>query len=259
MRKVVIMSILVLKRGWSCHLFVLTWLYIFIEARKGGLACHIYRTYWAKRPLEQLMITLDTLVKDARNRELSATQRHDAFGEIVNHFQDIAFKWAYTVVEEPHMAQDAVQEAFVIAYQNLNQLRQPKAFAGWFKRIVLSQCHRLVRGKRLPTKPIDRVPDIPAPDPEPAVLFEDNELCDRVMAAIQALPEQEQIVTKMFYFKGYSQKEIARRLQIPLTTVKKRLQYARQNLKGIMLGMADAFITSPQPEPILIPVPVRRR
>jgi hypothetical protein len=74
------------------------------------------------------------------------------------------------------------------------------------------------------------------------------------LAAIQALPEREQIVTKLFYLNGYSQKEIAKLLQIPVTTVKKRLQYARQHLRGVMASMLDVVVpTAPVPVPIPVP------
>ena len=68
-----------------------------------------------------------------------------AFGLIVQRFQDMAYGCAYTVLGDFHQAQDAAQEAFLAAFAQLPKLRQPKAFPGWFRQIVLSQCHRLTR------------------------------------------------------------------------------------------------------------------
>ena len=202
------------------------------------------------------MSEIVTFVLDARNGQLTANQRHHAFGELVHHFQDTAFGWAFAVLDDAHLAQDAVQEAFVAAYQNLEQLRQPVAFSGWFKRIVVSQCHRLVRGKQVQLNSIDTAPDLPTTEPEPETAVEDVELIAKIMDAIQALPEKEQIVTEMYYLNGYSQQEIAASLELPLTTVKKRLQYARRNLKGILNSMVDAFYLPAKPEPIPVPVPI---
>ena len=200
------------------------------------------------------MNDLENLILSAGNGELSASQRHQAFGELVYRFQDAANGWAFAVLGDVHMAQDAVQEAFVTAYQNLGQLRQPVAFSGWFKRIVVTQCHRLVRGKRVITHSIETTGDLPSPEQQPADLVESDELSEKVLAAIQALPEPEQIVTEMYYLEGYSQKEIAKSLELPLTTVKKRLQYARGHLKGILYTMVDALAPLPQPEPVPVPV-----
>jgi RNA polymerase sigma factor (sigma-70 family) len=203
------------------------------------------------------MSEIATLVLEARNGQLTANQRQHAFGELVLNFRDTAFGWAYAVLDDAHLAQDAVQEAFVAAYQNLEQLRQPVAFSGWFKRIVVSQCHRLIRGKHVQLNSIDTAPDLPTTEPEPQTVIEDVELIAKIMDAIQALPKKEQIVTEMYYINGYSQQEIAASLELPLTTVKKRLQYARQNLKGILNSMVDAFYLPPNPEPIPIPIPVQ--
>lgn len=200
----------------------------------------------------------DILVINARNQNLSVNQRHLAFGELVNRFYDAAYRWAYAVLGDSHQAQDAAQEAFVTAFQNLDQLREPLAFAGWLRQIVNSQAFRLVRGEQPEAGSIETAPDLPAPEPGPAAILEEVELKERVMAAVLALPEKEQIVTKLFYLNGYSQHEIARLLELPLTTVKKRLQYARQNLKGIMVSMMDTMTpTAVSPEPVLVPIVLR--
>lgn len=213
------------------------------------------------------MQELETLIANARAQGKDLSQRQEAFAELVGRFQDVAYSWACHTLGDWHLAQDAVQEAFVVAYQKLDQLREPKAFPGWLRQIVFSQCHRITRRKQLPTSSIDATVNLPSTDPDPAVTVEDMELRDKVLAAIQALPERERVVTKLFYFNGYSQKEIARLLEVPVTTVKKRLQYARTNLKGILVAMFDTFAPPVQavPKPVPVPVtssprrPVRRR
>jgi RNA polymerase sigma factor (sigma-70 family) len=194
-------------------------------------------------------------VKIAADPNRHITHRHEAFGHLVHLFQDMAYSIAYGTLEDFHTAQDAVQEAFVTAYRKLDQLQEPKAFPGWFKQIVISQCYRLVRNKRVVTRPIETTADLIATDPDPALAVEDFELKNNVLKAIQSLPEREQLVTKLFYFNGYSQNEIAKLLQIPVTTVKKRLQYARQHIKGALLSMFEVVTPSPAPTPIPIPVP----
>lgn len=201
----------------------------------------------------------DILVVNARNQNLSVSQRQLAFGELVNRFYDAAFRWAFAVLQDKHQAQDAVQEAFVAAFQSLEQLREPLAFAGWLRQIVVSQAYRQIRSQPNDVSSIENTPELVTLEPGPAAILEELELKERVMTAVQALPEKEQIVTQLFYLNGYSQHEIARLLELPLTTVKKRLQYARQNLKGIMVSMVDSFgPATPSPEPVLVPIPVRK-
>lgn len=205
------------------------------------------------------MHELADLVKNARNGRAKKETRQRAFAKLVSEFDETAFRWAYTRLNDADLAQDAVQEAFVVAYQQLHQLKEPKAFAGWFKQIVLSQAYRLLRDVRPLTRPIDLSQELIAAEPGPVALVENGELKERVMTAVQALPEKEQVVTQLFYLNGYSQKEIARLLELPLTTVKKRLQYARRNLRGILVSMMDAFVPEPEPAPAPVPIPVRSR
>ena len=204
------------------------------------------------------METYEKWVLITADEQLPLSERQQAFGELVHLFQDMAYSVAYGTLADFHLAQDAVQESFVTAYRQLNQLREPLAFPGWFKQIVYSQCHRLLRGKQLPTKPIEATADLISTEPDPALAVEDFELKDKVLAAIQALPEREQIVTKLFYLNGYSQSEIAKLLQIPVTTVKKRLQYARQHLRGVMASMFDVVVPASS-VPVPIPVPRQLR
>lgn len=205
------------------------------------------------------MSELGELVQTARNSKVKKEIRQHAFAELVSQFYETAFRWAFSRLHDADLAQDAVQEAFVVAYQKLHQLQEPEAFAGWFKQIVLSQTYRLLRDTRPLTQAVNLSQEMMASELGPVALIENDELKARVMTAVQALPEKEQEVTQLFYLNGYSQKEIARLLELPLTTVKKRLQYARRNLRGILVSMMDAFVAEPEPAPAPVPISIRAR
>lgn len=184
--------------------------------------------------------------------------RLSAFDALVRQFRGMAYARAYQTLHDPHMAEDAVQEAFITAYLRIGQLRDPLAFPNWLRRIVLTQCDRMVRGKRPMLEPIEARFDLAEERPNPEELVAETELIEAIHAAIHALPDHERTVTEGFYMQGESQKELAERLQIPLTTVKKRLQYAREHLRALMavLGILNealdqAFVemlTPPQPQ-----------
>jgi len=135
------------------------------------------------------------------------------------------------VLGDAYLAEDVAQDAFVIAWQKLDQLREPNAFPGWFKRIVLSQCNRLTRGKGLQVVPFDVGVNRPTSDPGPHIVAEKHELLNKVLRAIKALPDNERLVTTLFYVDGYTQADIGQFLEVPVSTVNKRLYTARQRLK----------------------------
>ncbi|MCA9947874.1 MAG: hypothetical protein KC449_30540, partial [Anaerolineales bacterium] len=73
------------------------------------------------------------LVINASNGRAKKETRQEAFAQLVSEFYETAFGWAYSRLRDADVAQDAVQDAFVVAYQQLHQLNEPQAFAGWFK------------------------------------------------------------------------------------------------------------------------------
>jgi RNA polymerase sigma factor (sigma-70 family) len=177
------------------------------------------------------------LVQKAADSGSPLSERHEAFGELVKGFQDMAFGCAYAVLGDFYLAEDAAQEAFITAWQSLDQLRAPGAFPGWLRRIVLTRCNRLTRGKRLRIVPLEVGANAPSADPDPQTITERRELQGQVLAAIKALPENERLVTTLYYVNGYTQADICEFLQVPLTTVTKRLYSARQRLRGSAVEM----------------------
>ncbi|MCD4700136.1 MAG: sigma-70 family RNA polymerase sigma factor [Phycisphaerae bacterium] len=173
----------------------------------------------------------------------------DAYGEIVRRFQDMAYGYAYSILGDFHLAEDAAQEAFIEAYRCLGNLREPAAFPGWFRRIVFKHCDRLTRRKEIPAIGLEAAASVASPDRQPSQRAEDREMKDKVLAAIRSLPEQQREVTTLFYINGYSQNDIAEFLEVPAGTVKSRLAASRNRLKERMINMvSDELKSHPLPD-----------
>jgi RNA polymerase sigma factor (sigma-70 family) len=185
--------------------------------------------------------------------ELASTiisaQRGDleAYGRIVQRFQDMACGYAYSILGDFDLAEDAAQEAFIQAYRELGSLRDAHAFASWFRRIVFTQCARLTRGKHLSTVPLEDAIEVPAPG-EPAQVAEARDMRERVMDAVGSLPENERVVTTLFYINGYSHNDIAGFLDVPVSTVKSRLHTSRNRLKESMMAMVGDYLHEHAPD-----------
>ncbi len=166
----------------------------------------------------------------------------EAFDGPVSRFRDLAYGYAYSLLRDFGLAEDATQEAFLQAYLDLPALREPRAFPAWLRRIVFKECDRLTRRKRLPTLPLEAAAQIVAPDLEPGQDLETRERQAAVQTALHSLPPREREVTLLFYIKDYSQQEIADFLQLPVTTVNNRLHAARKRLKGRLLEMVKQTV-----------------
>jgi RNA polymerase sigma factor (sigma-70 family) len=184
------------------------------------------------------------LVVKARDSNTTLAEKHQAFCELVSMFQDMAYACAYAVLGDFYLAEDAAQEAFISAWQKISQLHQPEAFPGWFRRIVLTECNRLTRGKRLPTILLDDGVNVAAAHTDSQKAVERDQLTRAVFTAIRKLPVNERIVVVLFYVEEHSQSDISVFLEVPLTTVAKRLYSARIRLRGILMERFKTDLTA---------------
>ena len=184
---------------------------------------------------------LDLLIIHAQAGDL------DAFGMIVQRFQDMAVGYAYGILGDFHLAQDAAQEAFIEAYRNLARVYGAVVFPAWLQRIIFKHCDRFMRRAHPETIQLEQVALIPSEGMNPLDMVEDREMKQMVLSAIQSLPEEERTVINLFYIDGYSYKEIATFLEMSVTTVDHRLRSSRKRLKKRMMTMVQDALHSEQP------------
>ncbi|UCC39329.1 MAG: RNA polymerase sigma factor [Candidatus Aminicenantes bacterium] len=187
------------------------------------------------------MQELENLIRKAQKGDLSA------FDAIVQRFRDMAVGYAYSVLGDFHLAEDAAQEAFVQAYRDLKKLRKPQAFSSWFRRIVFKYCDRITRKKLHSTIPFETIVEPADSSRSPVEIIQKKEDQDAVLDGIKALPEHERVATALFYIDGYSMAEVGDFLEMPLGTVKSSLHSARKRLKERMVEMVEETLKSHAP------------
>jgi RNA polymerase sigma factor (sigma-70 family) len=176
------------------------------------------------------------LDKDQITSFVQAAQTGDerAFTALVRALQDIAVAYAASILRDYHWAEDAAQEAFVEAYRELPNLREPAAFNAWFRTILFKHCERLTRRKRHPVVELEAAIGIAAssPTPEANLLF--REINASIWQAIATLSETERQVVLLYYMGEHSTLQIAEFLNITANAVKTRLYAARKRLRKQM-------------------------
>jgi RNA polymerase sigma-70 factor (ECF subfamily) len=163
-------------------------------------------------------------------------QRGDsrAYEEIVRAHQDIAFRTAYLITGSAEDAEEAAQEAFVKAYAALGRFEAHRPLRPWLLRIVANEARNRARASRrraalaVRAAAADLSGDA-APSPEGSAL--DSELRRALLAAVEALREEERLVIACRYFAGLSEDETAAALGIRAGTVKSRTSRALTRLR----------------------------
>lgn len=158
-----------------------------------------------------------------------------AWERIAKHFSGMAFSVAYGKLGDWGQAEDAVQEAFAEAFINLSKLQEADAFPGWFKTIIERQCHRFLRRKKHSTMPMDEVITMDVEKCSVESIVERKEWQERLHQSVEGLSSHSKLVVQLFYFQGYSIKEISSFLRVSPSVLKKRLFDARSKLKTSLL------------------------
>lgn len=134
-------------------------------------------------------------------------------------------------------ADDAVQDASLIALGRIGDVRKPEAVGSWLKMIVRNTCRKRLRNER-PTASVDD--SIPELGPTPEQVIENHAMRDWVWHAIGQLSEPLQIVVLLRHFTGItSYQQIAALCDVPVGTVRSRLSAARAALSTALLDTAD--------------------
>ncbi|HEY8814785.1 MAG TPA: RNA polymerase sigma factor [Candidatus Dormibacteraeota bacterium] len=164
-------------------------------------------------------------------------QRGDmaAYEEIVQRYQQMAFRTAYVITGSTADAEEAAQDAFVKAYRALASFRPGAEPRPWLLRIVANEARNRVRSSGRRQQVELRLagslrPGGAAPSPEAeAVAAEDSK---RLLGLVNELREEDRLVIACRYFLELTSDETAATLRIPEGTVKSRLSRALSRLRA---------------------------
>lgn len=162
-----------------------------------------------------------------------------AFGLLVRRYQRPAYAVALSVVGRHEDAEDAAQEAFLVALERLDECRNPDRFGGWLLTIVRNRSKNLIRRESL--RETDEVPPgarskIPTPDR----VTETTELRELLEEAMRSLPEVQREIVMLHDLEGWKHREIAERLDLPPGTVRSHLHFARKALRKALQDLPGA-------------------
>jgi RNA polymerase sigma-70 factor (ECF subfamily) len=170
----------------------------------------------------------------------------EAFGELVVRFQNSVYAMALARVRNPNEAQELAQEVFVHAMRKIPQLRDPRCFAGWLRRITARMAiNRLTRrGPAFGTDPeiLEAVEGkVRAPERE----LEVSEAKAELHAGLTKLKAEDRATLEAFYLRGKTLVEMSEEFDAPVGTIKRRLHVARHRLKEVLGGTTDEGFDSP--------------
>ncbi len=156
-----------------------------------------------------------------------------AFGALVRRYQRAAYAVALSVTGRHEDAEDAAQEAFLVALERLDDCRSPERFGGWLMTIVRNRSRNLVRREVL--RDSDAIPPSARTSRAgPEKETELSELRESLHQALLGIPQVQREVVLLHDLEGWKHREIAERLGVPSGTIRSHLHYARKALRAVL-------------------------
>jgi len=193
-----------------------------------------------KRPLSKrtFSVLADYIKQMADLIEKWQKGDESAFEAIFHQYHNLVRRTAIGIVNDGNLAEDVVQDVFVSAWRSRYTFDPKKGkLATWLYRITVNQCARYRRKKIMPSTSLEDVQargfqlaaetDCSSGSPDPEAYAE----YDRMMAAVRSLNGNHRPVIILRYLNDLPYSEIAKALDIPLGTVKSRLNEAIKILR----------------------------
>jgi RNA polymerase sigma-70 factor (ECF subfamily) len=155
---------------------------------------------------------------------------HEAFSALAADAFDRLYRTARLILRSDEMAADAVQEALVAAWLHIRAVREPENFDGWLYRLVVRACYREYRRqKRRSVIEVRAAPLVNWDQSDPTNPIANRDQIER--AFVRLSPDQRAVLV-VHYYLGMTESQAATALDVPIGTVKSRLNRAMRALRA---------------------------
>ena len=172
------------------------------------------------------MVFLNTSISDLMLLKKIKKQDMNAVLDWFETRQSKFYKIGWAHLKNHHDIEDVFHNTVIIVYEKIGQLKEDKYFETWVTTIFINECRSVYRKKKRESE--NNPPEL-ANDQQAETTIEMLEVMDQ-------LEEIHKEVVILKYIQGFSQKEIAQMLELPLGTVKSRLYRGLRTLRKIIEG-----------------------
>ena len=182
-------------------------------------------------------LTLTTRYEDIHRDVIESCMQGDvrAQYQLYNLYSKAMYNICFRMTQQQEEAEDLLQESFSYAFSKLGSFRFESSFGAWLKRIVVNTCINHFKKRKVDLVLTDQQNET-LPD-EDQVDYADIKLeVDRVMKALERLPQGYRVVFSLYLLEGYDHKEISEILGITESTSKSQFLRAKLKMKEILMS-----------------------
>ena len=153
----------------------------------------------------------------------------EAFSRIIIQNKEAMYKTAIIILRSEEDAYDALQDALIKMYKNIQNLQNVEAFKSWSRKIVINSCYDIINKNKKIVDINSRLIDTYEETREDTYECEDE-----LVKILDRLEPDLRLTATLYYYNELSIKEIAQMTNIPEGTVKSRLSRAREKIYQIL-------------------------
>ncbi|MCI9070586.1 sigma-70 family RNA polymerase sigma factor [Clostridium sp.] len=153
----------------------------------------------------------------------------ESFYKLIDPIKDNLYKIAFTYVENEHDALDCVHDSILKAIKSLHTLKEPQYFNTWITRITINTCKDIIKKN-------NKIKLVDINDYENILTINENKSDDNIEIelSINKLTSKEKDLIIMRYLEDKSLKDISHKYEIPLGTVKSKINRTLKKLRDII-------------------------
>ena len=155
----------------------------------------------------------------------------EAYVDLIHPRFSRLFRIAQRILRDVDRAEDALQDALVIAWRDLRALRDPDRFDAWLGRLLVNECINHAARER---RRVDNLRVLPVDGPAAPDELLSIAVRDQLEQGFRQLRPQQRAILVLHHYAGYTSSEIAETLGIPVGTVRSRLHYAHRAMRAAL-------------------------
>ncbi|WP_026691063.1 RNA polymerase sigma factor [Alteribacter aurantiacus] len=166
-------------------------------------------------------------------------QEHDqaALETLYDKYEKLLYSFAYKMVQDPQSAEEIVQEVVLKLWKGTGTYDETKGkFSSWLLTMTRNTAIDMIRKQDKQEVHLSNEWEPGDSGPQVEDMIEWKEQGETLKKAIRTLKKEQIEIVELFYFKGYSQRKIAEKTNIPLGTIKGRIRLALKHLRQELAG-----------------------
>ncbi len=167
---------------------------------------------------------------------VSTSTEIPVFADAVAIHQSLVFSIAYHLLHNQSLAEEVAQDVFFRLYRDYHKIQSAAHLIHWLRRTTTHRCLDILRRwERRRSVPLDEIENV-----MPSAAAENDPILGRTLRRLVAkIPAKSRVVVVLRYQEDMELKEIARTLDLPINTVKSRLQRALTTLRGKLAAIEE--------------------